>query len=116
MTAKKWTLQQAREINGWSKTRLSQESGISMAAIGAIENGGEFKTSYGVAFALTEALGLEIADIKWPRGLSDLGRPAKTGAPLLKKRTITLTITEEYLVCGKCHMTLPLTRKCDDCS
>ena len=118
-TTKKITLKQARESAGLETMQdLAEESGISITTIRGIENNiGEFKTSYDVAIALAKAVGLEISDIKWPRGLSNLGRPAKSGHPLVLKRTITITIVEELLVCDKCHLALPAsTRECDYCS
>lgn len=116
--ARKWTLKQARETENLSRTKLSERSGISMNAIKNAEcndqNGPQ--TSYGVAYALAEALGRGIDDIWWPRGLTDRGRPAKTGAPIMTRRTTT--VVEEFaLVCDDCHMVRPTgARECPNCS
>ena len=120
----KYTLKEAREILGFSKKKLSEDSGISMAAISAIEGGGAYKTSEGVALALSEALALEVYEIDWPRGLSHLGRPAKTGKPIgmSVKRVFTITVTEEVTVtsdrplCSTCFTELPAVARCDYCS
>jgi DNA-binding XRE family transcriptional regulator len=122
-TQQKYTLKEARSILGLSKRELSRESGISLSAINSIENGGKFRTNNGVALALAEALGMEVHEIKWPRGRSDLGRPALTGKPITVKRTFTITVTEEIVItsehplCPKHFTVLPAgTGVCDFCS
>ncbi len=88
-----------------------------MSAINAIEQGGDFKTNIGVAELLAAALGLEVREIDWPRGLSHLGRPPKTGKRIMK-RTFTITICEEVEitddtpVCSDCNLTIPLVGVC----
>lgn len=111
-----YTLKEARETLGLTKNDLSKSSGISLAAIKAIENGGQYRTSNGVALALCEALGMEVSEIEWPRGRSDLGRPAKTGKTVVR-RTMTITVTEETVterhgLCPRCFIELPVVGSC----
>jgi DNA-binding XRE family transcriptional regulator len=122
-TEQKYTLKEARTLLGMSKRDLSKASGISLSAINSIENGGKFQTNNGVALALAEALALEVHEIKWPRGRSDLGRPAKTGKPITIRRTFTISVTEEITIdsehplCPRHFMVLPTgTGVCDFCS
>lgn len=121
MTTKQYTLKEAREELGMTKRDLSRESGISMAAINAVENGSAYKTSEGVAKALAEALALEVHEIAWPRGLSHLGRPAKSGKPIIIRRTVTYSMTEEVSItsddpiCPKHFTTYPRSGNCDLC-
>jgi DNA-binding XRE family transcriptional regulator len=122
LATKKYTLKEARTLLGLSKRELSKESGISLNAINAIENGGAYKTNEGVALALAEALALEVHEIKWPRGLSHLGRPPETGKPITVSRTITLSLTEEITIssdqslCPRHFIVLPANGQCDFCS
>jgi DNA-binding XRE family transcriptional regulator len=121
-TQQKYTLKQARELLGMSRRDLRKASGISLAAINAVEKGGQYKTSESVAEALADAVALDVNEIEWPRGLSHLGRPAKTGKPIVYKRTFTVSVTEEVTVtsdqpmCIKHFVTYPRDGECDRCS
>lgn len=123
MTAQKYTLKEARQVHGLSRQDLSVLSGIAALTIYNIEKEGVSKTHDGVAMALADALGLEVWEINWPRGLTHLGRPPKTGKPLTVRRTVTVTISEEVQItasgvpiCARHFIALPATGICDDCS
>lgn len=55
------------------------------------------KTHETVASAIADAFGIEVCEIKWPRGISDLGRHAYTGKSNLDGNT-TERVTTEFTV------------------
>jgi DNA-binding XRE family transcriptional regulator len=112
LTKRIYTLKEAREILGLSKKDLSKASGISMASIRYIEDDVKrvSKTNYGVALELARALGLSVEEIKWPRGLTNEGRPPKTGTP------IAAYVVIRTALCPSCFMELPSSSICDNCS
>lgn len=108
-----FTLREAQRMRGLSDKALSKLSGISASAIYGIHSGtSPFQTHIGVAELLAEALQMEISDIKWPKGLSNRGRPPLTGTPI----TVNVTIVNGK-ICPTCHIALPLCGgPCDNCS
>ena len=107
------TLKEARDRLGLSKRDLANKSGISLGAIMAIEGLGLYKTHSETARLLANSLGLKPEEIKWPRGLSDLGRPPETGGP-------TRTTPWQTMSCEQCNTTQSLSWKpgddCENCS
>lgn len=88
------TLKELRKQYELSKKDLSELSGVSVNAITAAEDPNHrYKTNYSVALLLAEALYVEVCDIRWLRGLSNIGRPALTG------RKITIVIEQQSKQC-----------------
>lgn len=108
----KLTLREHRLMSGMTQAELALKAGISAHTVSTAESTTHpFRTNIGSAYALTAALGITIADVRWHRGVSDVGRPAGTGCPLsLVPEAPTATI------CQKCYMQVPATGICDDCS
>ncbi len=110
MTTQQYTLEQARDILGITRRQLADQSGISWHAIWYIETGKSVcSTNQTVALALAETLGLEVNEIDWPRGISHLGRPAKTGKPIQGIATRVIS------TCSIHNIALPASGECDDC-
>jgi transcriptional regulator with XRE-family HTH domain len=107
----KYTLREARQIHGMTRKDLVKASGISMTTIQQIEGEGSGKTHIGVAELLAEELGLEVCEIKWPRGITHRGRPPLTGV-----RITTTVMVETEQICPVHYITLPVTGDCDMCA
>lgn len=76
------------------------------------------KTHITSALAIAAALGLEVSDIHWHRGLSNIGRNALSGTILTEKTTVTKTVTVEHevtyhIVCPSCFIEMPATGICE---
>ena len=114
-TAKRYTLERIRSRLGLSQCKLSEMANVSIGAIRSIENGGYYKTNVEVAERISRALGMNIDQIDWPRGLSNRGRPPGTG----KEIEITQHPTQP-IYCPRCQLEYPLSwhpgEACDNCS
>ena len=108
----KLTLREHRLNSGMSQAELALKAGINADTVRKAESTTHpYRTNLGSAYAMTGALGIEIGDVRWLRGVSDIGRPAGTGCPLT-----VVPDAPAALVCGTCYMELPATGICDDCS
>ncbi len=111
------TLKHARERLGWTQARLAAASRISNSTISRIELGGSGAiTTYVVADALADALGVSRVDIHWPFGLTEYNShhaklkhnsPSDPADEFCKKKSCTSCFVE-------LHATA--TDLCDYCS
>lgn len=75
--------------------------------------GGQFKTNVTSAEAIADALGVHVEEIIWPNGLSNFGRPARTGGPIVKP----VECQQEYTLCPVHNVVLPTaSSRCDFCA
>ena len=110
--SEKLTFKQHRLARGLSQQEVAHGAGVSVATVSTVESDNfRFRTSYGTALRLTAFLGIEVCDVWWLRGLSDIGRPAGTGCPL----RLVATQSAERL-CPVHFIALPAIGICDDCS
>jgi transcriptional regulator with XRE-family HTH domain len=108
----KLTFKQHRLARGLSQQEVALGAGVSTATVSCVESDSyRFRTSYGSALLLTAFLGIEVCDVRWLRGLSDVGRPAGSG------RALRLVPTPPIApLCPVHFIALPATGVCDDCS
>ena len=118
-----YTLREVMDTLELSVEELSRLANISTAAIHrALSDTDTQQTNESVAHALCKAMGVSVGEVRWPRGLTNLGRPPHTGVKITKKITRT-TVTEEisitiegYPKCTSCNIELPLSMQCDGCT
>lgn len=107
------TLKQARELRGWSQYGLARRAGVSQPTVSKIENGYlNCATSYDVAYALSEALDIQITDINWPFGLTHRGRPMGSSAVIRHDDEQAAKPPK----CASCFTILPRSGHCDFCN
>lgn len=81
------------------------------------------KTQEAVAVAIADALGVSVNEIKWPRGLSERGRPAYTGknqngncTSETTQISVTVTVTRSAAPCCPIHhLQLSVSGVCSGC-
>lgn len=114
-----YTLKEACDILGVSPKQLAKLTGLHPNTVKSAINGGKFNTHVGTALLIADALGMEMHEIIWPVGTSESGRPPLTGMSSIE-RSVTITVKQEVVVhhafCHRCHLQLPLTMECDNCS
>lgn len=108
---KKYTLREARERQNLSQADLAKKAEVSLGSVYSIESSGIYGTNEGTAKRLASALGLNVDQIHWPRGLSTKGRPPGQGPTPSKAQ---LPKNEE--ICDSCWLAHPSTwKEGDDC-
>jgi len=80
-TMTKTSVRDLRRQHGISQAELVELSGISSGTIVRIENDQSTGVHYGVAWAIADAFGVNIAEIDWPADLTHRGRPPKSWSP-----------------------------------
>ena len=78
--ARKHSLTELMETAGVTMSGLADKSGVSETTIRrALGNRDDERVNTTSATAIAEALDSTVGDINWPGGLSNRGRPARTG-------------------------------------
>lgn len=102
-------LRRVRHSLGLTVQELSELSGISVGTIYRIESGDKtYKINDQTARALADALYLQMLDVFKGDELSHLGRPPKTGKPIV-------TPLRRKKICTVHHLETPMTGICDFC-
>jgi DNA-binding XRE family transcriptional regulator len=108
----KRTCKELRKERSLSMSKLASLADVSVSAIRNLEDPNfKCRTSFGVALRVAEALGVEIHEVRWLRGLSNEGRPVGTGCSIRSAPTLPQPIK-----CTVHNIVLPTTGICDDCS
>lgn len=102
------TLREARLTLEMTRHDLAIASGVSVAVIRRVENGGDdARIKDETACLIARSLACSVEEIDWPKGLSDRGRPPLTGAA---RRCGKIT---QAKYCPFCNLELPATGICD---
>lgn len=86
---------------------LTRESGLDHSVVRRAVMGGKMKTNITSALSIASALGMEVSEIEWPCGLTNVGRTAHTGGTYSKS-----VDRPEAKFCQDCGMQLPLSNQC----
>lgn len=121
----KFTVAELLEILDKKPKWLIKKTGLSATTIYRnLDDSPEYhKTQEAVAAAIANALGVSVNEIKWPRGLSERGRPAYTGKNqngncTTETTQISITVTVTRFVTPCCpihHLQLSVSGNCSGC-
>lgn len=113
MTQLAHPLKNLRKSRGWTIGELAELTGLHPNTIVKIERGtSPYRTHYGVALLLSEALDCKVDDIFAPGELSGKGRPPLTGTGT----NVRITTVVEFTVCPRHFLALPASGVCDECA
>ena len=120
VVAPQYTLKEACEILEVSPKELAKMTDLNPGTIKDALDHGKFNKNVVTAQLITGALGMEMHEIKWLKGVSGDGRPPLTGKSTIKKAVSAIAATAEHVTrhvfCFRCRLQLPLTTlQCDYC-
>ena len=120
-TTQKYTVAEALEILEKTPQWLIDETELSPGVVYRTLDDSPIglKTHITSAEVIANALGLEVEDVRWHRGLSNTGRNALSGGVIVERTTVTkVTVEREVtyqMVCRACNLVMPATGVCEDC-